>query len=82
MKGAKALAPYSVLLRFPTYCTDGAYEDAWCWVRAESPKAAVAKARRRVARAHADVERGSDLEPALVLAGHHYGLDPESETGL
>lgn len=74
--------PYSVLLLYPEDIAEGV-ETFYCFVRAGSPAAAVAKARARMRR-HCEELKDRDSYPDddivadLVLAGWRRGLDPEA----
>ena len=74
--------PYSVLLIYPDYVSDGP-ETYYGFVRAESPSEAAAKAQLQAARTLRrgdDVDRddlrelASDFKVELVIRGHRRGL--------
>ena len=74
--------PYSVLLLYPDYLSDGP-ETYYAFVRAASPAAAASQAQMRAARASRrgdDVDRDDlrelavDFRVELVLRGHRKGL--------
>ena len=76
------LTPYSVLLIYPDYVSDGP-ETYYAFVRAESSTEAAAKAQLQAARAlrHGDdVDRddlrelAGDFKVELVVRGHRSGL--------
>ena len=78
----KIRKPYSVLLLYPDYLSDGP-ETYYGFVRAGSPKEAAGKARLQAARhvRHGDDidrddlrELGDDFQVELVLRGHRRGL--------
>jgi hypothetical protein len=74
------LKPYSVLLLYPDYATDGRTETHYAWVEAHDPSAAVAEAQRHALAANAWSDTDpADFIPLLVIGGHHYGQPVFSE---
>jgi len=78
--------PYSVMLRYPEYVTDGQPETFYTFVKAASPADAVHKARKQAVRkmnktgAYTPEELEklySEFEVELVIRGRHKGLEWE-----
>jgi hypothetical protein len=67
-----AKKPYSVLLLYPDYVTDGGTETYYAFVEAPDPNAAVAQATRQAVAAQEGVAyEPDDFAPLLVTEGHH-----------
>jgi hypothetical protein len=64
--------PYAVLLLYPDYLNDTAYETYYAFVEAADAIDAVAVARRQaVAVQSVEIDDPTDFQPLLVTAGHH-----------